>query len=60
MGAVVKLNKFRKAKARDEQRKVADRNSVVHGMTPAERKKAAEASRREDRLLDGAKRTPKE
>ena len=51
----VNLNRFRKARARDEKRAQADRNAVAFGRTKAE--KAADATNRTRmaQRLDGKK-----
>lgn len=55
MSNVVNLNKFRKRKAKEEEKKRAEANVRLHGRTAAER--ALEAKQREllERKVDGAR-----
>lgn len=57
MGDVVNLNKYRKLKARKEKERLAEKNRLKSGLTPAERalrerKKELEAKRLEGHKLD--------
>ena len=57
MGEVINLNRFRKAKAKAEQGKLAEENRVRHGRTKSEKQKADGEQDRSDRDLDGKKLT---
>ena len=57
MGEVINLNRFRKAKAKAEQGKLAEENRVRHGRTKSEKQKADGEQDRTDRDLDGKKLT---
>ena len=58
MSNVVNLNKFRKRRAKAEEKQRAETNVRLHGRTTAER--ALEAKRKEllDRTVDGARLSP--
>lgn len=56
MADVVNLRIVRKARARAEAAALAQTNRVKFGRTGAEKRADAEAVRRHDALLDGAKR----
>lgn len=56
MAEPVNLNRFRKAKARADQKARADENAVKFGRTKAERQKARAERDKTDRDLDGKKR----
>ena len=53
--APINLNKVRKARARDAERKRADENSVKHGRSKAERLLEATRNRRAQMMLDQAR-----
>jgi hypothetical protein len=53
MGDVVNLNRFRKAKARDEKQRQAEANRVRFGRTTAEKKREAAEAERGTKDLDG-------
>lgn len=55
MSNVVNLNKFRKRKAKAEQKKRAEANVRLHGRTNAERTLEAKQKELLDRRVDGAK-----
>jgi hypothetical protein len=55
-GDVVNLNRFRKAKARDDKTRQAAENRVKFGRTKAEKQQAAADERLAATRLDGAKR----
>jgi hypothetical protein len=55
MSELVNLNKFRKVKARVEERTRADTNAVKFGLTKAEKNRQALMSKNAMRLLDGHK-----
>lgn len=55
MSELVNLNKFRKVKARVEERTRADTNAVKFGLTKAEKNWQALMSKNAMRLLDGHK-----
>lgn len=55
MGKVVKLNEFRKRKAKAEREKRADTNRRLHGRTKAERAREALQKERLTRAVDGAR-----
>ena len=57
MGEVVNLNRFRKARAKVEQEKLADENRVKHGRTKTEKLQTGGEQDRTDRDLDGKKLT---
>ncbi len=52
MTNVVNLNRYRKSRARDERRKVADANRAKHGRTKEERRKARLERERERAELE--------
>lgn len=54
----VNLNRYRKAKAREESRAQADANAVKFGRTKAERTREASDAAKAARDLDGKKRDP--
>lgn len=56
MAEVVNLNRFRKAKARDETRAGADANAVKFGRTKAQKAREAADAARAKAELDGKKR----
>ena len=58
MGDVVGLGKFRKARARTEDKKRAEENRVRFGRTRAERDAAEKESDRAARVLDAHRRDP--
>ena len=58
MGDVVNLNRFRKRKAKLEERARADENAIRHGRTPAEETRSDRERERRDAMLDGARREP--
>lgn len=55
MASIVNLNKFRKAKKRDEDRQRAAENLALHGRTKKERGAKTTERRRAARELDGKK-----
>ncbi|HEY1795445.1 MAG TPA: DUF4169 family protein [Stellaceae bacterium] len=55
MSEVVNLNRFRKTKQREEEKREAAANRTQHGRTKAEREKEAADQKRRDALLDGNK-----
>ena len=55
MGDVVKLNKFRKQKAKAERTKRAEVNKRLHGRTKAERARDELQKRQLTRQVDGAR-----
>jgi hypothetical protein len=57
MGDVVNLNRFRKAKAKDEQARQAEQNRQIHGRGKAEKTRTVSEHERADRDLDGKKLT---
>jgi hypothetical protein len=57
MGEVVNLNRFRKARAKAEQEKLAEENRVRHGRTKSEKAKAGAEQDLADRDFDGKKLT---
>ncbi len=58
MGNVVNLNRFRKKKVREEQKKRAETNRRLHGRTKAERLSEAAQKSRLEKLLGGARLVP--
>lgn len=56
MGKPVSLNRFRKQKARAEEKARADNNAAVHGLSKAQRELAKAKREQKNRLLDGVKR----
>ena len=54
MGKIVNLNKFRKAKLKEEAGKRADTNRRLHGRTKAERAREELQKKRLESGLDGA------
>ncbi|WP_232829334.1 DUF4169 family protein [Tropicimonas sp. IMCC34043] len=56
MAEPVNLNRFRKARARQQARLQADRNAVVHGLPKAERSRAKAEAERAARTLDAKRR----
>ena len=57
MGEVVNLNRFRKARAKAEQEKLAEENRIRHGRSKSEKIEAGKDVDRTDRDLDGKKLT---
>lgn len=55
MASIVNLNRFRKAKKREETQQRAAENRAVHGRTKAARQGAGKERRRADREFDGKK-----
>jgi hypothetical protein len=55
VASIVNLNKFRKAKKRDEDRQRAAENLALHGRTKKERGAKTTERRRAARELDGKK-----
>ena len=53
MGEVVNLNRFRKARAKAEQEKLAEENRVRHGRSKSEKTQIVKDKDRTDRDLDG-------
>lgn len=58
MADIINLNRFRKAKARADDKRQAAENRVVFGRTKAEKQQAEAARKMEQRALDGARITP--
>ncbi len=56
MADIVNLRQVRKAKVRVDREKEAEANRRLHGMTKAERDKAADERRRLDQHVEGHKR----
>jgi hypothetical protein len=56
--SVLNLNRFRKRKQRDDERKQAERNRVVHGRTKAEKQLARFERERAQQLLEGHRINP--
>lgn len=52
MTTPVNLNKFRKTRAREDARRLADSNAALHGQTKAERILAAARTEHAARILD--------
>ena len=52
----INLNRARKARAREEARRQADRNAARHGRTKAERERDAAETERQGRRLDDHRR----
>lgn len=57
-GKVVNLNRVRKARAREDDRRDAEANAAKHGRSKAEREAEAARLAREAADLDGHKRDP--
>ena len=55
MGKVVKLNEFRKRKAKAEREKQADTNRRLHGRTKTERAQEELQKKRLTHVVDGAR-----
>jgi hypothetical protein len=55
MGDVIKLNKFRKLKAKREKEKQAETNRRLHGRTKAERARDLLQKKQLETRLDGAR-----
>jgi len=55
MGKVVNLNKFRKRKAKAEEKNRADANRRLHGRTKAERARDELQKRQLESKVDGAR-----
>ena len=53
MGDVVNLNRFRKARRRDDQTRQAAANRTRHGQTKVEKLAATREAERQRRQLDG-------
>lgn len=60
MSELVNLNKFRKVKARVDERTHAETNAVKFGLAKAEKNRQALMSKNAMRLLDGQKREDSE
>lgn len=58
MADVVNLNRFRKARARADDKKQAAENRVAFGRTRAEKQQAEATRKMEQRALDGARLDP--
>lgn len=58
MADVVNLNRFRKARARADDKKQAAENRIAFGRTKAEKQQAEAARKMEQRALDGAQLDP--
>jgi hypothetical protein len=58
VGKVVKLNEFRKRKAKAEREKQADTNRRLHGRTKAERARDELQKKRLTHAVEGARLTP--
>lgn len=56
MAEIVNLNRARKTRARTEERKAADANAALHGLTRAERKLASARHDKAARDLDAHRR----
>jgi hypothetical protein len=57
VGKVIKLNEFRKRKAKAEREKQADTNRRLHGRTKAERARDELQKKRLTQAVDGARLT---
>jgi hypothetical protein len=55
MSDIINLNKFRKARKRQDSESRAAGNRVLHGLSKAEKVKAAKRASREQNDLDGKK-----
>lgn len=55
-GKVVNLNRWKKARARDEKRAEAEENAARHGRNKTEKAKDAAAKARDEKHLDDHKR----
>lgn len=53
MAEITNLNRFRKAKARDEKRKTADANAAAFGRSKAEKSLEHARKQKAERDLDG-------
>jgi hypothetical protein len=58
MGNVVKLNRFRKQKAKADRKKQAEVNRRLHGRTKAERARDELQKRQLTKAVDGARLEP--
>ena len=56
MAEIVNLNRARKARERDQARRAAAENRILHGRTKAERNKTEAERRAQARALDGHRR----
>lgn len=56
MGKQVNLNRFKKQKARAEEKARANNNAAVHGLSKAQRELTKAKREQKNRLLDGLKR----
>ncbi|WP_375266241.1 DUF4169 family protein [Planktotalea sp.] len=56
MGKPVNLNRFKKQKARAEEKARANNNAAVHGLSKAQRELTKAKREQKNRLLDGLKR----
>lgn len=56
MAEVINLNRFLKARKRDEARSTADANRIAHGRTLTEKRAERHEKARRNALLDGARR----
>lgn len=57
MGKPVNLNRFRKQKARAEDKARANDNAALHGLSKAQRDLAKTKTEQKQRLLDGKEQT---
>ncbi|MGE5515740.1 MAG: DUF4169 family protein [Bacteroidota bacterium] len=55
MAEIVNLNRWRKAKAKQEKTRQADANRVTFGRTKAEKDQARKQAEQQSKLLDGKK-----
>lgn len=55
MAEIVNLNRWRKARTRDEKNKQAEANRVAFGRTKAEKQVARKQSEQQESSLDGKK-----
>ena len=56
MGKPVNLNRFKKQKARAEEKARANNDAAVHGLRKAQRELTKAKREQKNRLLDGLKR----
>lgn len=55
MGEIVNLNRWRKAKAKEEKARQADINRVAFGRTKAEKEQMRQQAEKDAKELDGKK-----
>lgn len=55
MGDLINLNKYRKKREREEQKKLAEQNRVKHGESKLDKERRTKKRALDDKQLDGHK-----